>query len=379
VEDEEYVDLSDEENYPNGSKRKRLGFKHARQGGILRLDNGSRRRRYDFLRDGKLPRNNSQVIHVTVKDNARMIRRRFLDRQFTVFEPANEDDAKRPLVLAYHGVMSNSETMRQLTQFDREAKDRGWLAVYPQGEWKYLEEMTNWNGAGCCTRGQDDIAFTKQMINYMVRHFNVDETKVFVTGVSNGGFMVYKLLCEMGNRENGKHWIAAASVHSGLLGAWQADFSSCSISKDTPLIHFHGLSDPVVKIRGKPQGERELEGLMPPGVPFAPVTNAEWKSVKASINDVAEAICGSSVITNTTNASNSTTCHELCQGKVEYCLVEKLEHQWSGCRTKTLRSGKTLDMFDPNHVNNVDATKYFADFFSKHSMNQEAESKLVDQ
>jgi hypothetical protein len=81
------------------------------------------------------------------------------------------------------------------------------------------------------------------------------------------------------------------------------------------------------------------------------VTNAEWKSVNASIDDVAEAICGSSVLTNTSNPTESTTCHELCHGRVEYCLVEKLKHQWSGCRTKT------LDMFDPNHATNVDATK----------------------
>jgi len=160
--------------------------------------------------------------------------------------------------------MSDSETMRKLTQFDREAKDRGWLAVYPQGEWMYSEKMTNWNGAGCCSQGQDDIAFTKDMIDYMVQHFNVDENKVYVAGVSNGGFMVYKLLCEMGNRENGKPWIAAAGVHSGLLGAWQADFSSCSISKEIPLVHFHGLADPVVNVTGKPKMNRNLVFLLLP-------------------------------------------------------------------------------------------------------------------
>jgi poly(3-hydroxybutyrate) depolymerase len=228
---------------------------------------------HNFLRHGKLhtpKRDNTHVITVTVEDDARshagsrQERRRFLERTFRVFEPANKGDAKRPLILAYHGVMSDSETMRKLTQFDREAKDRGWLAVYPQGEWMYSEKMTNWNGAGCCSQGQDDIAFTKDMIDYMVQHFNVDENKVYVAGVSNGGFMVYKLLCEMGNRENGKPWIAAAGVHSGLLGAWQADFSSCSISKEIPLVHFHGLADPVVNVTGKPKMNRNLVFLLLP-------------------------------------------------------------------------------------------------------------------
>mmetsp|Transcript_12792 Transcript_12792/g.19299 ORF Transcript_12792/g.19299 Transcript_12792/m.19299 type:complete len:203 (+) Transcript_12792:503-1111(+) len=192
------------------------------------------------------------------------------------------------------------------------------------------------------------------MIDYIVKHFNVDENEVYVTGVSNGGFMVYRLLCEMGDRENGKPWIAAASVHSGLLGAWHADFSSCSISKDTPLVHFHGLADPVVNITGKPEGKQEL-------LPYAPVTNAEWKSVNASIDYVAEAMCGSNAITSTSNPAESTTCHQTCDGKVEYCMVEELEHMWSGC------SNKTLHMYDPNHATNVDATKYFADSFARQS------------
>jgi len=337
--------------------------------GGLFTDASSEGRKHNFLRNGKLPiptRDSTHVITVTVEEDNTSLgdfeRPKFLEREFTVFDPAHKrkGSAKRPLVLAYHGVMSDSETMRQLTQFDREAKDRGWVAAYPQGEWKFSEKMTNWNGAGCCSQGQDDIAFTKDMIDYIVKHFNVDENEVYVTGVSNGGFMVYRLLCEMGDRENGKPWISAASVHSGLLGAWQADFSSCSISTDTSLVHFHGLADPVVNITGKPEGKQEL-------LPFAPVTNAEWKSVNASIDYVAEAMCGSNAITSTSNPTESTTCHQMCDGIVEYCLVEELQHMWSGC------SDESLHMYDPNHATNVDATKYFADSFARHSSKKESE------
>ena len=331
-------------------------------------------RKHKFLRSGKLPiptqaEDSSHVITVTVEDNTpwgNFQRQRFLEREFTVFDPAQngEGQAKRPLVLAYHGVMSDSETMRQLTQFDREAKDRGWVAAYPQGEWAYFQTMTNWNGAGCCSQSQDDIAFTKDMIEYMVEHFNVDENKVYVTGISNGGFMVYRLLCEMGYRENGKPWIAAASVHSGLFGTWDADLSSCSISTETPLVHFHGLADPIVNITGKPEGTRAL------GLPYAPVTRAEWKSVNATIDYVAEAMCGSNVITNTSNPTESTTCHQMCHGKVEYCMVEELQHMWSGC------NNASLHMYDPHHATNVDATKYFADYFDRQEKN---ESNIIDQ
>lgn len=189
--------------------------------------------------------------------------------------------------------------------------------------------------------------------------------------------MVYKLLCEMGNRDNGLPWIRAGGVHSGLLGAWQADFSSCLIDSPLPLVHFHGLADPVVNVTGKPKGEpaTNLEALFPKKnlTPEenkelqAPILNSEWKSVSASINAVADAMCGSTISTNSSNPRVSTTCHELCNGKVEYCLVEGLTHQYSGCRNSTFSDGTNNTMFDHNYATNVDATKYFGDFFSKMS------------
>ena len=48
--------------------------------------------------------------------------------------------------------------------------------------------VTQWNGAGCCTQQQDDVLFTKDMIDYIVQHYNADEEKVFIVGFSNGEF-----------------------------------------------------------------------------------------------------------------------------------------------------------------------------------------------
>ena len=46
--------------------------------------------------------------------------------------------------------------------------------------------VTQWNGAGYCTQQQDDVLFTKDMIDYIVKHYNADEEKVFIAGFSNG-------------------------------------------------------------------------------------------------------------------------------------------------------------------------------------------------
>src|SRR5210317_341177 len=119
-------------------------------------------------------------------------------RTFTVFDPASSPNTnkKRPVVIAFHGLGGDSEGMRRSTQFDRVAKERGWLVVYPQGEIdKGIVDVTYWNGLGCCKEdGADDISFTKSIIDYTVANFQVDEDSVFITGFSNGSFMGYKLL-----------------------------------------------------------------------------------------------------------------------------------------------------------------------------------------
>ena len=279
-----------------------------------------------------------------------------VSRTFTVFDPASlpNTNKKRPVIIAFHGLGGDSEAMRRSTQFDRVAKQRGWLVVYPLGE--IDKGLTYWNGQGCCKEdGADDISFAKTIIDYTVTNFQVDEDNVFISGFSNGAFMGYKLLCELGNRDNGKPWITAIAVHSGLIGAWGSDFNSCSIPNKIPLLHFHGELDPgyFVPIAGKCKGRFCL-----------PFPNAEWKSLEDSIVFVAQKMCGSSDITSSSNPSGTTTCNQLCYGGVEYCLVEDLGHHWSGSSTPDA-DGNHPQMYDPAHAKNVDATEYFAAFFDR--------------
>ena len=284
-------------------------------------------------------------------------------RTFTVFDPASSPNTnkKRPFIIAFHGLGGDSAGMRRSTQFDRIAKERGWLVVYPQGEIGSLVGITStyWNGQGCCKEdGADDIFFTKSIIDYTVANFQVDEDKVFITGFSNGAFMGYRLLCELGNRDNGKPWIIAAALHSGLVGAWGSDFTSCAIPNRIPLLHFHGEDDPsyFVPIAGKCRGVLNAQCY--------PFPNAEWKSAEDSISFVAQKICGSSDITSSNNPSDTTTCYKLCDGEVEYCLVEGMGHHWSGSSTVDA-DGNKPQMYDPNYAKNVDATDYFAAFFDR--------------
>ena len=188
--------------------------------------------------------------------------------------------------------------------------------------------------------------------------------------------MVYRLLCEMGNRPNGKPWIRAAGAHSGLLGAWgrsqdfpflpaTIDFSSCEIS--SPLAHFHGTADTFVNSDGKAAGHPAFpssnEGFQ------VTIKPSEWKSVSEGIDFVAKGVCNSTDITGSSNPTKTTTCNELCDGKVQYCLIEDMRHNYSGSHCELCGGCTNSSICDPNFNQDVDATAYFANFFSEMTIN----------
>ena len=175
--------------------------------------------------------------------------------------------------------------------------------------------------------------------------------------------MVYKLLCEMGNRDNGRPWIRAAAAHAGLLGIWEneEDFSSCQPSSSVPLLHLHGLADPVVNVNGKQRGDAAFPDLASE-IQFT-IRDSEWKSANDSVDFVADAICGSTAVTGSSEPKESTVCNEMCDGKVQYCLIDRLEHKYPGASCDLCGGCTDNNICDPDSENNIDATEYITDFF----------------
>ena len=199
--------------------------------------------------------------------------------------------------------------------------------------------------------------------------------------------MVYRLLCEIGNRFNGKPWIRAAAAHSGLLGAWgrnqdlvpkpiPIDYSSCEISQDIPFAHFHGTADTFVNPDGKAAGEPAFPSTIAVEAFQAIIIPSEWKSVTESIDFVAKEVCNSTDITGSSNPTKTTSCNELCDGKVQYCFIEDLEHKYSGSDCELCGECTSSSICDPIFKKDEDATAYFANFFSEMIINDDESSVM---
>jgi polyhydroxybutyrate depolymerase len=173
-----------------------------------------------------------KTINLTVDGNA---------RSFIVYLPTGYNNAgKMPLIFAIHGGSGTPEGMINIANFKPISDREKVVLVYPAGI------QNNWNDGRPTTPNQlgiNDVSFFNQMCDYAIANLSVDGTKIYATGISNGGFMSSRLGCELSNR------IAAIAVDAATIEATTIA-SSCNPGRPVPAIYIHGTSDPLVPFTG---------------------------------------------------------------------------------------------------------------------------------
>ena len=157
-------------------------------------------------------------------------------RNYWLVSPEGIDRAKpAPLLLVLHGSAGSGEDMMKVTQrgFERLADKEKFVLVYPDA----LERR--WNDQGGAV---DDVGFLLTIVDKLVADGLVDKTRVYVTGISNGGMMAQRLACEQADRIAG-----IATVAGGLPEPLQA---TCKPTRPLPVLVIHGTEDPIVPWAG---------------------------------------------------------------------------------------------------------------------------------
>ena len=159
------------------------------------------------------------------------------NRTYAVYLPASfQPDEPTPLLLALHGYTQNGATMMAFSGFNAIADTGNFVVVYPDGI------GNSWNVGLSGGSSADDVGFLLALVDTLHRQFNIDYRRVYSTGFSNGGFMSYKLACEVPDS------FAAIAPVSGTMT--DAAFSSCQPALAMPVMHIHGTSDFVVSYTG---------------------------------------------------------------------------------------------------------------------------------
>jgi polyhydroxybutyrate depolymerase len=261
-------------------------------------------------------------------------------RQYKVHVPPSYNcRVPTPLLFCIHGLQQNgvmfcvngsSGKTAGAKGFVDKSNEAGFLLVIPTGA------GNAWNGAGCCGNANlDDVALFKALVTEVAKHANVDLNRVYATGLSNGGYMSYRLGCEAADV-----FAAVAPGAGGLSG------QACRPSRPIPVLAIHGDADGIVAYSGQA-----------PSIASVAMGNG----------------CSATSMPATVPASGGDTeciTRTGCPSGVEVtsCTVKGGGHVWFGdpsCGTGAGAAGCVFVGANSTYMNNTDAAWEFLKRFSR--------------
>ncbi len=244
-----------------------------------------------------------------------------------------------PLVIAMHGGFGSATNLQDQSQLSVKADAEHFIVVYPEGV-KNILGIRTWNAGWCCgyasTNNIDDVGFINVLIDSMISQYNIDTTRIYATGMSNGGFMSYRLACELSNR------IAAIAPVAATMS-----LASCNPLRPLPVIQFHSYLDTNVPYMG--------------GVGNG--VSSHWNSPQDSVHNVWSALNGC-LITNDTINNDSLFTHVQwsdcnCSNTIQFYITHDGGHSWPG--------GNITAVGDPPSAI-ISANNLMWDFFQQHTL-----------
>ena len=163
-----------------------------------------------------------------------------LKREFITYLPAGGGSGQpMPVIISLHGRLGTAEGQLKFADFRPIADREKVIIVCPQGI------NRSWNdgrGTPAHEKGINDVKFINQLISYILKTYNADPARVYLTGMSNGGFMTSRLACELPDR------VAAIAV----VAASMDQDEGYSPQKPIPAMYIQGTADPLVPFAGGP-------------------------------------------------------------------------------------------------------------------------------
>ncbi len=250
-----------------------------------------------------------------------------LDRVFYLFFPGSYNSSANnlPLLFSLHGYTSNALTNLSYTGFGSLANNEGFVVVYPQGSILQSTGSTHWNVGGWTNSSEtNDVDFIEVMIDYLTMEFSIDPDRIYSTGMSNGGFMSYRLACELADK------VAAIASVTGSMTP--ETFSSCNPDHPVSILQIHGSLDNTVPFAGN-DGMKPIQDVMaywgeanrcnnsPASVPLPDLTADGSAGTKAQYTD--------------------------CQNDVEVTLylLDSMGHEWPLSGAHDLDAPSTIWQF----------------------------------
>lgn len=260
------------------------------------------------------------------------------DRAYDLVLPPDYDgESPVPLVLALHGGGGNKKAAERTTCSEGEvedesclhthAQDNGYAVLFPNGTgFGLLPELRTWNAGGgdeewrcasgkACERGIDDVSYIQDLLDDVESRAAIDTTRVYATGLSNGGAMSHRLACELSDR------ITAIAAVGGAMQFTTTGV--CAPTRSVPVLHVHGTADPCWSYeQGAPDcpvggGDLPHVGVQRTLDEWAALLGCDGGTVEEEIPDAAQD--GTSTVRITWTG---------CEAPLEHLRVDGGGHAW---------------------------------------------------
>lgn len=196
-----------------------------------------------------IPTLSSSVVAGTLKHDG-------IERSYLSYKPKDLPPSS-PLVIVFHRAKSTGLQMRELTgyRFDKMADREKFMVVYPDGY------EGNWNDCrqsakdSAHKRNIDDVGFINALIDSFAEEHRIDQSRVFLTGLSNGGHMCFRLAMEIPEKIAS---IAVIAAHVPVKA------NNACRTPDVPvsILLASGTEDPINPFEG---GEVSILGIIKKG------------------------------------------------------------------------------------------------------------------
>ena len=167
-------------------------------------------------------------------------------REYILYIPQSySEDTPLPVMLNFHGFGGTAQRHLRSADMRVLSESKGFILIYPQGT--LLGNYTHWNpsliGEGNKS-STDDLGFINKLLTTLPEEINIDSSRIYACGYSNGGFFSYGLACNLYSQ------IAAIGSVAGTM--MSDTYENCQATMPKPMINIHGVNDPIVPYEGAP-------------------------------------------------------------------------------------------------------------------------------
>jgi len=166
-----------------------------------------------------------------------------LERRYHLLIPDNlSRDEPVPLVIALHGGGGTSQSMCRLrgSIVDVAARE-GFMVACPQGLERHWNDWRSEETYRAQRDDVDDVGFILGLIGHLSENYPINRERVYITGMSNGGMMTLRMLCESPDT-----FAAAAAV----IASMPVEGAACALPHPVSILFLNGTQDPLIQWEG---------------------------------------------------------------------------------------------------------------------------------